>query len=139
MGGYHPEQPHGHLVCCLLSNHALTGALRPKIRIPGKAHTSLNRCCFFRCPSKYNCHLEASSLDSRYSTFAQIAPTLVSVGAPCPRLSLSLPMFVHHRSPPLETRVAATHCTTWNPRSRLTHDRRRHHLCHHYSHPAASP
>ena len=68
MGGYHPEELlHGHLMCLSLSNHALTGDSRPKIRRPGRAHTSLPTCCFFRCPSKYNCHLLASSLDSPYT------------------------------------------------------------------------
>ena len=133
MGGYHPEQFHGHLMCSSLSDHALTGT-RPKIRRPGRAHTSLPRCCFFRRPSKYNCHLLGPLHSTRLTlyTFAQnirlLGMVLSAAGSPYHWQCLPI---AGPRSWLLTALLGIF-------RARLTHHRRRHPLCHHYSHSAAS-
>ena len=112
MGGYHPEQFHGHLMCSSLSDHALTGDSSKDKK--ARQGTHFTPSLLFLPPSE-QIQLSpprASSLDSPYTTHVCPEYTFAWDGALCRRLSLSLAMFAHRRS-----QVVATHCTTWNPQS----------------------
>ena len=120
VGEKHPKELHGHhLISCSLSDHALTEG-SPKIRMGGRDHTSLRTVSFFRCPNKQHCHLQASSPDSPY-TLQLVTKSTIHWLLRC-SLSQALLITGNVCSPPQvaprQSRVLATHWTTWNPQSK---------------------
>ena len=82
-------------------------------------HTSLRPVSFFRCPNKQHCHLQASSPDSPY-TLQLVTKSTIHWLLRC-SLSQALLITGNVCSPqvaPRQSRVLATHWTTWNPQSK---------------------
>ena len=113
MGGYHPEELHGHLMCCSFSNHALTGDSSKDKEARQAGHT-LHSLVAVSSAVRANTTVTSSSPLHSTRLTLHICPeyTFAWDGALCRRLPLSLAMFAHRRS-----QVVATHCTTWNPQS----------------------
>ena len=113
MGGYHPEQLHGHLMCSSLSDHALTGDSSKDKKARQAGHT-LHSLVAVSSAVRANTTVTSSSPLHSARLTLHVCPeyTFARDGALCRRLPLSLAMFARRRC-----QVVATHCTTWNPQS----------------------
>ena len=99
VGEKHPKELHGHhLISCSLSDHALTEG-SPKIRMGG-AGTTLHSVPCLSSGVRTNNTVTSKPLHPTRLTHYNWWRNLQYIGfwgAPCPKLSLSLAMFAHHR------------------------------------------
>ena len=134
MGGNHPEDFHRHLMSSSLSDHALTGDSSKDKKARQGTHFTPS---LLFLPLSEQIQLSPpprlfTRLPLHY-TFAQnirlLGMVLSAAGSPYHWQCLPI---VSPRSWLLTALLGIL-------RARLTHRRRRHHLCHHYSQFAASP